>query len=363
MQSTQRLGAGATISIGAAAVLLVLLLILHTSPVKRHDDHGDFCDTGEYRKNVLKLVKEAPFAGLFADLKNHTKFEASGVAFDPRTSTFLSVFDSSMSVGRIDETLQFRGPSNVLIGEQGPESQFEGISLFDEGKNQWLLLAESIPKDGTYYPEVTLAALTEGRSDSYEVLERCVIDFPLSHENKGFESIIYLPETGTLLGLCEGNHCVGGRKGRERGHGRIVVSKRATRADGECTWEVIDTIAVPSLAAFQDYSAMAYHRDMKKLAILSQEDAAVALLDFDLDTLRFADDAEAGGVVWHLPRDANCDVVYCNAEGIAWLDEYRVLIVSDKAKSKQDVACVRHDQSAAIFVVPSGFDPYDPYPL
>ena len=137
MQSTQR--AGVTISIGAAAaVLLVLLLLLHTSPVKRHDDHGDFCDTGEYRKNVLKLVKEAPFAGLFSDLKNHTKFEASGVAFDPRTSTFLSVFDSSMSVGRIDETLQFRGPSNVLIGEQGPESQFEGISLFDEGKNQWL---------------------------------------------------------------------------------------------------------------------------------------------------------------------------------------------------------------------------------
>ena len=117
MQSTQR--AGVTISIGAAAaVLLVLLLLLHTSPVKRHDDHGDFCDTGEYRKNVLKLVKEAPFAGLFSDLKNQTKFEASGVAFDPRTSTFLSVFDSSMSVGRIDETLQFRGPSNVLMASR-----------------------------------------------------------------------------------------------------------------------------------------------------------------------------------------------------------------------------------------------------
>jgi uncharacterized protein YjiK len=336
---------------GAAAYILLGFCF----PTPRIDDvnHGSvskFCLTNEYRKHVLKLVQEAPFAGLFADLKNQTKFEASGVAYDPTTDSYLAVFDSSMSVARFDEALRVRGPNNVLIGEREMESQFEGISPYDIQRNQWLLLAEAVPGDGDaeWYPEVTLAQFHAGK-DSYDVVERCRVDFQLTHENKGFESIIYLPEKELLLALCEGNWCEGGKRGRDRGHGKIVVSK-LTRDAGECSWDVVDMLDVPQMADFQDYSAMAIREG--KMAILSQEDAALALVDFDTETLSFGE--EATGVVMHLPRDVHCNIVFCNAEGIAFIDGYRFMIVSDKAKSKQDVACLPHDQGAALFAVPSG---------
>ncbi len=338
---------------GTAAYILVGVLL--PAPSIDSGNHGrgpnKFCRTASYRKNVLKLIKEAPFAGLFADLRNQTKFEASGVAYDASTDSYLAVFDSSMSVARFDDSFEFRGPGNVLIGEREMESQFEGISPYDTERNQWLLLAEAVPGDGDgqWYPEVTLAQFHAGEDSSYDVVERCRVDFPLTHENKGFESIIYLPEKELLLGLCEGNWCEGGKRGRDKGHGKIVVSQ-LTRDEGGCSWEVVDMLDVPRVADFLDYSAMAIREG--KMAVLSQEDAAVAIVDFDVDALKFGE--EAAGVVMHLPRDVGCNVVFCNAEGFAFIDADRFMIVSDKAKSKQDVACLRHDQSVAIFSVPSG---------
>ena len=162
--------------------------------------------------------------------------------------------------------------------------------------------------------------------------------FKLSHENKGFESIIYLPEKKLLLGMCEGNWCEGGKRGRQVGHGKIVVSKLTRDADG-CSWDVVDMLDLPGVADFQDYSAMVIREG--KMAILSQVDAALALVDFDVDTLAFGNDT--AGVAMHLPRDVHCYIVYCNA--VAFVDRYRFVIVSDKAKSKQDVG---------VFAVPSG---------
>lgn len=336
-----------------ASTLLLTLVFFR----KRGPPSG-FCATSVYRDQALKLIDESPFAGLFRDLRNQTKFEASGVAYDSTTDSFLAVFDSSMSVARFDARLRFRGDENVLIGERVRESQFEGISPFSVEDNTWLLLAEAVPgssnkqknkgEEGVWYPEITLAQFHQG-SNSYDVVERCRVDFELTHENKGFESIIYLPEKELLLGLCEGNYCVGGKRGRDRGHGKIVVSK-LTRGAGGCQWTVVDMLDVPNVANFQDYSAMAI-RD-GKMAILSQEDAALALVDFDKDTVNFGNTT---GVVMHLPRDVHCNIVFCNAEGIAFVDPYRFLIVSDKAKKAQPMACRAHDQSVALFAVPSGF--------
>ena len=105
---------------GTAAYILVGVLL--PAPSIDSGNHGrgpdKFCRTASYRKNVLKLIKEAPFAGLFADLRNQTKFEASGVAYDASTDSYLAVFDSSMSVARFDDSFEFRGPGNVLIGER-----------------------------------------------------------------------------------------------------------------------------------------------------------------------------------------------------------------------------------------------------
>ena len=37
-----------------------------------------------------------------------------------------------------------------------------------------------------------------------------------------------------LLGMCEGNHCVGGTEGKDAGNGRIVVARQFYYEDGSC---------------------------------------------------------------------------------------------------------------------------------
>jgi hypothetical protein len=80
----------------------------------------------------------------------------------------------------------------------------------------------------------------------------------------------------------------------------------------QCVWKPVKTIAVPSSAFFSDYSAMALNHALGKIAVLSQEDAAVWIGDFDVDNVDFASEE---GVVYHMPRDNHCQMIYCNVEG------------------------------------------------
>lgn len=64
-----------------------------------------------------------------------------------------------------------------------------------------------------------------------------------------------------LIQLCAcvaGNYCVGGSEGKERGHGRIVVSEFNGKSGDDCGWDVLKTVEIPSKAAFMDYSGMAF---------------------------------------------------------------------------------------------------------
>ncbi len=70
-----------------------------------------------------------------------------------------------------------------------------------------------------------------------------------------------------LLGLCTGNHCAGGEYGRERGNGRIVVSRM--KEDGSrCAWMPQKVISIPATAAFSQFSGIAIRRN--KMLIASQ---------------------------------------------------------------------------------------------
>ncbi len=358
------------------------------------------CESKSYRKNVLKLIKETPFAGLFRDVKNQTKFEASGVA--AVRGKYYVVFDSSMALGVLDDSFSFRGENNVLIGDVGPESQFEGIAYVPEN-DTFLLLHEALPEqqkkkknslslkktttsssatdttsndskpttestDNTennspqnadYTPYITTVKINADNTD-YEIINQCPVDFILAYDNKGFESIMYihtLDGEAYMLGLCEGNYCLGGSQGADPGNGRIVVSQLEFFADG-CVWKPQKTITIPISAYFADYSGMAFNYATKKFAVLSQENAAVWIGDFDIEKVDFSSEE---GVLYHLPRsDTTCQTVFCNAEGIQWLDNYRLLIASDKAKSTQPYWCGPHDQSIGIFAMPPGWDPWQP---
>lgn len=58
---------------------------------------------------------------------------------------------------------------------------------------------------------------------------------------------------------------------------------------------------------------------------------------------------------------AGVQIMYCNVEGIQWIDDVRFVIASDKAKSRQPFRCVNKEQRLTIFSLPdtSGHLPDD----
>lgn len=81
-----------------------------------------------------------------------------------------------------------------------------------------------------------------------------------------------------------------------------------------------------------------------------QENAALWVGEFDFETMDFVGD----GQVYHFPRDNNCDIVYCTVEGLSWLDNQRITVTLDRAKSDQPFVCTLKDQSIAMFALPYG---------
>eukprot|EP00891_Asterochloris_glomerata_P008263 jgi/Astpho2/8263/fgenesh1_pg.00122_%23_35_t len=256
-------------------------------------------------------------------LPGETKFEASGMAFV--NNTYHIVFDSHHSLGRIGAKLELLSPSNTFIGAKGGDSQFEGIA-YKPKTGTFLVVKESHEHGGAIKPLIEeLRLLPE--DGSYEVVQQCVMDFDLSHENKGIEGMQYVDagDSGQfLLALCEGNHCSGGRRGRDRGNGRILLAQLHSNAsstgksdegghhnDTDCRWAIQKQLHIPASADFLDYSGMSYRGNT--LGIISQEDSALWVGTFNSTTLEF----EGQGHVYHFPRDNMCNQVYCNVEKAA----------------------------------------------
>lgn len=90
-----------------------------------------------------------------------------------------------------------------------------------------------------------------------------VAGWTLSVRVSEFMLLRAMPSRAVLCNLPHfaGNFCVGGSQGRERGNGRIVVSEFNGKSGDECGWDVLKTVEIPSKAAFQDYSGMAFRGD------------------------------------------------------------------------------------------------------
>ncbi len=58
---------------------------------------------------------------------------------------------------------------------------------------------------------------------------------------------------------------------------------------------------------------------------------------FDFDKQEFVTSEDDR--VYTMPRNAACEVLYCNIEGVQWLDDDRLVIASDKAKADQPYPC------------------------
>ncbi len=134
----------------------------------------------------------------------------------------------------------------------------------------------------------------------------------------------------------------------------IVVMRRGVDKKGRCVYETAGLVEVPSEANFQDYSAMAV-RNGREIAITSQEDSGVFVGKIRLGR---GDDEPLFHIetvgVYHFPRDRDCEIQYCNIEGVMFLGPHSILAVSDQMKGggRQGYRCRRKDQSVHVFQFP-----------
>lgn len=212
---------------------------------------------------------------------------------------------------------------------------------------------EALKHEGTqhYHAQIIQIYLN---GENYTHIETCLTEFEFMSGNKGFEGMVLWRDSKEmfLIGLCEGNYCKGGEEGKQRGNGRMVVMKKSY-SSGNCLWVTLKTIKIPPEVTFQDYSAATLYGDA--LAITSQEDSKLWIGRILFSSSPFEIKILEGGKIFNFPRDDNCNLVYCNIEGISFLNERMLVAVSDKMKSggRQDYTCLHKDQSIHVFSLPS----------
>ena len=337
---------------------------------RKSDSNKVTCADGGYSKRTLKLAYELPFSSLFRDNKGQRKYEASSVIVVDDMA--YAVCDSSWAISKFDSKLDPFADANIQVGDPARDKEDSGYeALFHDG-GTFYVVRESIDhgrkskRGGAAEQEVTgYHAVIEELSlqnDDYTVIEQCPTEFEFEGSSKGFEGATAVHDLSgelVVLGLCEGNHCSEKYK-NDVGNGIVVAMRKTFDEHGHCQWETIRKIRVPKSANFRDYSALAVREGTSRVAISSQEESQMwvgTLLGrneaglWDVDRMEF-DDSE--GVVYDFPKNDNCETIYCNIEGVHWLNDDMVIAVSDKMKGrgKQDFVCFDKDQSVHVFVLP-----------
>ncbi len=170
------------------------------------------------------------------------------------------------------------------------------------------------------------------------------LDRPLPSGNKGIEGLGYLRRGGAeyLLALSEGNFDAAGGAGRQGGGGRVHVF---AERDGQ-SWAEVATVALPATLDAGDYSALSVRGD--QLAVLSQVSALLWVGRLHPSSWDIMD----GGRTYRLPLDPQGRTVYGTAEGVTWLDENTVAIVSDRARRDQPDWMRVKQESVHVFRLP-----------
>jgi hypothetical protein len=289
---------------------------------------------------LLRLLREAPLGDLLPAAR-HGRWEASGVlAYDGRLHV---VFDNVRAVAVLTDEL---APTLEVVGLPSGRGQgYEDLAR-DPLTGHFYLLIESLRR------KLGWMARVEEYDDRFRLVSHGWLDFDLPSSNKGLEGLTCVQRLGHtyVLGLCEGNWCAQGKRGRTPGGGRIQVFERRDGA-----WPHVASLHLPASLPFRDFSALAAAGD--RVAVVSQESSAMWLGRLAPDTWEVQDD----GAVYDFPRDRGGDVVYCNAEGVSWINDDRLVMVSDRAKpGEQHRRCRAKEESIHVFTLTQPAQPPAP---
>lgn len=355
---------------------------------KRKDPSTECEEDTRYSKHTLKRAYELPYAALFRDTRGQSTFEASDVTIV--NDTVYSVCDNSWAISKFGRDLDPFSMANVQIGDTAQEGEFDsGYEAIFEYGGLFYLVRESVDHGmvehtdrkrklkgkakkeyGDYHAIIEELSL---KDDTYTFVRDCRCEFAFEGTSKGFEGAVGFPDgSGNLyiVALCEGNHCSEDKqKRKDVGNGRVVLMRKKMNdpvKDKEyaCLWETVKIVKIPNSASFLDYSAIDITSN-GRVAVTSQEDSAVWLGHasgivngvIDPDAFEFQDakeDYDDSSSVLSFPKDGGCHTVYCNIEGIHFINDEMLMAVSDKMKSggRQDYRCQEKDQSIHAFVIP-----------
>jgi hypothetical protein len=317
------------------------------------------CDDGKYSKRTLKLAYELPFAAIFRDTKGQNIFEASSVTIVDGMA--YAVCDSSWAVSMFDPHLVPFGEVNIQIGDPKRETDDSGYEAIFYDNSSFYIVRESIIHDsGAYHAQIEQVSLhPDVDKGTYDVVSVCPSEFEFDGASKGFEGAVPLHDVDgnlVVLGLCEGNHCSESKYLKsDKGNGRLVAMKQETMPDGSCRWSTIRMITIPPSAYFGDYSAIDISKD-GRVVIGSQEESQVWIgyLDgmnddglWNIDAIEFRTSPD--GKLYDFPKNDNCQNIYCNIEGVHWLNDETLIAVSDKMKGKGKCACYGQGRMGYVF--------------
>ncbi|MDM8531319.1 hypothetical protein QUF63_09105 [Anaerolineales bacterium HSG25] len=297
---------------------------------------------------ALQFVSELKLAKLLPDDEVETdRLEASGVQIV--ADNIYVVFDNLPHVARLNRDLsRFRLGRWLYHPDADSALGFEDIT-YNPHTERFYLLVEAVSIDEEKDDDNDN---DDDDDDTFQsrVIESSVdvttptihwLDFEFEHENKGFEGLAYLHRGGAdyLLALCEGNKCRGGKKGRKSGGGRVHIFQKMAK-----TWMPAETLKLPKFLDFEDYAAISID-SQHRVAIISQASSALWIGELSATEWAFVD----AGTVYPFPTSADDEPLYCNVEGVSWLSDSQLVVVSDRAKKDQADTCQTKDESIHVF--------------
>ncbi|CAF5053746.1 unnamed protein product [Rotaria magnacalcarata] len=292
------------------------------------------------------------------------RFEASGVSMQPDGLMLFVIFDNTFQIGAFFtwSTNQTTDCTNRIIDWPNDTfneliSDFEGIA--HNVLTDTYFLAQETSSSSTNPDEYNsnifeIKITTNASHSSITLIESCQIMWVFDSTAKGFEGIEFINHEKSvktyLLALCEANRCIRESMFKDRntnlGHGRLVVLEKHEHS---CQWQSVGVINLKTDLEFSDYSAMSIYprKTLSYIAIASQENsqAWIGILEIDESPYFLITSSDKSGV-YNLPRtivnDSMCGKEYCNIEGVAWIDENHLVLVSD-------VRCRQVEFSTKIF--------------
>ena len=275
-------------------------------------------------------VAEAKIYKLLKNYSSSDNFEASGVYY--LNGYFYIACDNMYKIAKIKSTLPENSSDNSLLSSGSGSSNFEGITYDNNGTPNFFVVEESVSHNGAYQPRIR----EYDASMNFQNDKWAEYYFTSANNNKAFEGISWVFRNGDdyLLGLVEGT-------------GVIVVLKKTSS-----NWAFVTTIALPSSVTFSDYSDIAVYGN--KVAITSQENSQLWI-----GTLSSNSWTITGGTAYEFPKGSSAGVVgagtntiYGNIEGVSFINNNQIVVVSDKADNSQPSYQQYKDQSVHIFNIP-----------